>query len=231
MTDNVKYTANYSDQATPPKDTEIRTTASTEVGNVGKQIQHVKIDVGDGTNTQPVSNAVLTNAVDGATTSLKIIDYAHHEVHGGSSFSLADTVACDTTTCQWQVTTPDSLKYTHLIFELSCTGEATYLVTEGSDRVDGTALAEVNRRRVGTPAVAGTIVTRTPTGGSTDGAITLFSMRNGITNVAGKNVEAGSARAQNEWILKPNTKYVVSVTTYAAVYVTCLLNWYEHTDA
>jgi len=169
--------------------------------------------------------------LDGVTTAAKIIDYAHHEVHGGSAYTVSDTVTCDTTTVKWQVTTPDTTKYSHLIFELSCTGEATYLVTEGSDRTDGTALAEMNRRRVGTPSTAGTIVTRTPTGGTTDGATTLFSMRNGLTSVAGKNIEGGTARAINEWILKPNTKYVVSVTTYADVLVTCLLDWYEHTDS
>jgi hypothetical protein len=169
--------------------------------------------------------------VDSSTHSLQIIDYAHHEIHGGSSFTVADTVTANTATVKWQVTTPNTTTYTHLIFTLTCTGEATFLVTEGSDRVDGTALTEINRRRVGTPAAASTIVTRTPTDGSTDGAIILFSMRNGITNIASKNIEGGSARATNEWILKPNTKYVISITTYADAFATCLLDWYEHADA
>jgi hypothetical protein len=169
--------------------------------------------------------------VDGVTSAVKVIDYAHHEVHDGHIFAVHDTVACDTTTVKWQVTTPNTTRYSHMVFDLSCTGEALYLVTEGSDRTDGTALAEVNRRRVGTPNVAGTIVTRTPTDGATDGALVLFTERNGITNVAGKTLASGAARSNSEWILKPNTKYVVSVTTYAAVYVTCALNWYEHSEA
>jgi hypothetical protein len=53
-------------------------------------------------------------------------------------------------------------------------------------------------------------------------------MRNGITQVGGKNQEGGNARAINEWILRPNTKYVVSVTTYAATYSTVKLDWYEN---
>ena len=175
-------------------------------------------------------DVTITGPVDSISSALNVINYEHHEVHDGSSFTVADTVSCDTTTCKWQVTTPNTTTYAHMLFELSCTGEATYLVTEGSDRTDGTALVEVNRRRVGTPATATTIVTRTPTGGTTDGATTLFTMRNGITNVAGKNIEVGTARATNEWVLKPNTKYVISVTTYAAVYVTCLLDWYEHAE-
>jgi len=158
------------------------------------------------------------------------IERAHKMIHNGKSFSVSDTVACDTNTCKWQITTPNTEIYSHLLFYLSCTGEATFLVTGGSDRVDGTALNEVNRRRVGTPATAGTIVTRTPTDGTTDGAVVLFNMRNGNTGVAGKSVEAGSGAATNEWILKPNTKYVISITTYASVYVSCKLDWYEVAD-
>jgi hypothetical protein len=168
--------------------------------------------------------------MDSITHTMQVINYAHHEIHAGSSFTVADTVAADTTTVKWQVTTPNTTKYAHLIFELTCTGEATFLVTEGSDRDDGIALTEVNRRRVGTPTVATTVVTRTPTGGTTDGAIILFSMRNGITNVAGKSIEGSTARGTNEWILAPNTKYVISITTYADVFATMIVDWYEHTD-
>jgi len=168
--------------------------------------------------------------VDSTTHAIETIEYEHHEIHGGASFSVADTVAANSATVKWQITTPDSTKYAHLLFELACTGEATFLVTEGSNHTDGTALTVVNRRRVGSPTAATVIVTRTPTGGSTDGAVILFSLRSGITSVASKNVEGSSARGTNEWILKPNTKYVVSITTYANSYATCLLNWYEHTD-
>ena len=172
----------------------------------------------------------LNLAADKTTNALNTIEYEHHEIHSGSSFTVADTIVCDTTTVKWLVTTPDTTKYAHLLFELSCTGEATYLVTEGADRTTGAALSAVNRRRVGTLKEATTTVLRGATGGTTDGATVLFSMRNGITNIAGKNIEVGAVRATNEWVLAPNTKYVVSVTTYAAVYVTCLLDWYEHTD-
>jgi hypothetical protein len=168
--------------------------------------------------------------MDASTHSMQTISHDHHEIHAGNAFTVAATTVCDTTTVKWQITTPDSTRYTHLVFTLTSTGEATFLVTEGSDRDDGTVLSEVNRRRVGTPTAATVIVTASPTGGSTDGATILFTMRNGITSIAGRNIEGSSARATNEWVLKPNTKYVVSVTTYAAVYVTMILDWYEHTD-
>lgn len=168
--------------------------------------------------------------LDAATHTMITLDTSHCEIHNGDSFSVADTISTDTETVKWQITTPNTTRYAHFIFMLSCTGEATFTVTEGSDRTDGTVLDTVNRRRVGVPTVATVTVTRTPTGGTTDGAITLFSMRSGLTNVASRNIETGIARAIDEWILKPNTKYIVSITTYSASYVTALLNWYEHTD-
>jgi hypothetical protein len=181
-------------------------------------------------NVIPVDRSGRITQIDSATWARMTIDYAHHEIHAGSSFTVADTLACDTTTVKWQITTPNTTKYAHLIFTLTSTGEATFLVTEGSDRTDGTALAELNRNRTGTPTAATVIVTRTPTGGTTDGATSLFSMRNGITQQGGKSQEGGNARATNEWVLAPNTKYVVAITTYAAVYATMILDWYEHTD-
>ena len=184
--------------------------------------------VTDNISLEPLLNETYR---DGVTNSFKIVDYAHHEIHGGSSFTVSDTQVCNTTTIKWQIITPNSTKYAHMLFELSSTGEATYLVTEGADRDAGTALSVVNRRRVGTPTEATVTVSRAPTGGTTDGATILYSRRSGITGVGSKSVEGGAARATHEWILKPNTKYVVSITTYAAVYASLLLDWYEHADA
>lgn len=170
-----------------------------------------------------------TFIIDLISHALVNIDSTLYEVHKGNSFTVADTVVCNTTTVKWQITTPDSTKYSHLVFQLASTGEATFLVTEGSDRTDGTALPEVNRNRVPPITTAATIVSRTPTGGTTDGAVVLFSMRNGITDVASKNIEGSNARATNKWILAPDTKYVVSITTYADVYATLIVDWYEKT--
>jgi len=125
------------------------------------------------------------------------------------------------------INTPNSNVYSHLVFNLSCTGEATYLVTEGSDRNAGTSLNTLNRRRIGIPNVSTITVSRTPVGGSTDGVIIIFSKRLGITGTGSKSIEGADVKSTNEWILKPNTKYVISITTYASVYVTCQLDWYE----
>jgi hypothetical protein len=115
-----------------------------------------------------------------------------------------------------------------MIFNVECTGEMLMVITEGASHTDGTALAEINRNR-NSSNEAGVAVARAPTNGS-DGSTTIFSIRTGATGVASKTVASGGARGQNEFILKQNTKYVVAVTTYAAVQVSLDLNWYEHTN-
>jgi hypothetical protein len=188
----------------------------------GTQVSRIVSKTGDSTYQSP--------RLDAITHVLEVIDYAHHEIHAGSSFTVSDTVACNTTTVKWMIITPNSTTYAHLVFHLAATGEATFLVKGDADRTAGTALACQNRRRVGTPAASTVTVSRTPTGGTTDGATTLFSIRDGVTGVGGKSVQAGEGRESQEWILKPNTKYVVSITTYADVFATMKLDWYEHAD-
>ncbi len=183
-----------------------------------------------GLRVRTAADAVEDARMDPTTRALAIIDYPHKEVHAGDSFVVTDVQSVSTTTMQWQITTPNSAVYAHTFFRFDGTGEIYIVVTEGSDRVDGTALAEINRRRVGTPAEATVIVTRTPTGGNTDGAVTIYSHRSGATGLAAKTIAGGDTRGENEFILKPNTKYVVSITTYAAIHVTFHVNWYEHTD-
>jgi len=168
--------------------------------------------------------------IDASTNSLQTISYEHHEIHSGSSFVCVDLQSVSTATFKWQVTTPATLVYAHMIFDIDCTGEMTVLITEGSDKTDGTALAEINRNRVGTPAAATVIVTHTPTDGTTDGATVLVNHRSGATGVGSKTISGGGYRGGNEFVLKPSTKYVISVTTYAAVFVTLDIDWYEHTD-
>ena len=167
---------------------------------------------------------------DTDTHAATTIQYAHHEIHTGNSFVVNDVQNVSTTTMKWQITTPNTVKHMHTFFDIECTGEVSVVVTEGSDRTDGTALTEINRNRVGNPTAATLIVTRTPTSGSTDGTTTIFAKRSGATGQGSKTLEGGGFRGENEFILKPNTKYVVAIETFANVYVSFRMNWYEHTN-
>jgi hypothetical protein len=170
------------------------------------------------------------SGIDASTEAIETIDYEHHETHSGTHYHVSNVQLVDTTTFQWQVTTSASTAYSHMIFAVDGTGEVEMTVTEGSDRVDGGALVEINRNRIGTPNVANTIITTTPTGGATDGAVELLMHRSGSTGVSGKTITGGGTRGANEFILKPSTKYIVSVETFDTIYVTIDLDWYEHTD-
>lgn len=64
---SVKYRSNDANAGAVPVDTQIRTTTTTEGGQVG-EIQHVKLDTGDGTNTQPISGTVSANIRDVQTS-------------------------------------------------------------------------------------------------------------------------------------------------------------------
>ena len=167
--------------------------------------------------------------IDRATRTLQIIEYEHHEVHAGSSFVCSDVQNVDTTTLQWMITTPDTEKWAHMVFDFQATGEMSILVTEGADRVGTNALAEINRDR--NSATAATVaIHRAVSGGSTDGATTIFTNRMGATGVGGKVISGGGMRGNNEFILKQNTKYIVTVETFADIYVAAIFDWYEHTN-
>ena len=68
----------------------------------------------NGTNWQPVR-------LDAATRATQVIDYAHHEIHAGShytlSYAVADIGAATTPTdiMSLSFTTPDTTKWLHMV--------------------------------------------------------------------------------------------------------------------
>jgi len=176
-----------------------------------------------------ISDGTATAGLDPSTSALEIIDYPHHEIHAGDSYVCTDVQSVDTTTQYWMVTTPDTTKWGHVLFILECSGEIEVTITEGADRTGTAALTAINRNR-NSSNTAGITVHRGYTNGTTDGATTVFKVRSGSTNVGGRTVFGGGVRGVNEFVLKQNTKYIIKIETFATVYVTLDLNWYEHTD-
>jgi len=172
---------------------------------------------------------VLADFDDNATNAIKTIAYEHHEIHGGSSFVVSDIQNVDTTNMVWMITTPNTTKWGHMLFAFDCTGEMSIVVTEGADRTGTNALTAINRDRNSLTAATVT-AHRAVSGGTTDGATTIFSHRSGATGVASKTLTSGGLRGSNEFILAQNTKYIITVTTYANVWVTATFDWYEHTN-
>ena len=164
--------------------------------------------------------------IDTTTGDLVTVPEDHNQIHDGNSYTVSDIQNVNAGTFKWQITTPNSTTYAHMIFHVDCTGEMMVSITEGSDRTDGTAMAEINRNR-NSSNTATVVVTHTPTGGSTDGAVTIFADRIGSTGTGPIGGSSSGTRGENEYILKANTKYVVAVTTYDDVYVSAEFDWYE----
>lgn len=169
-------------------------------------------------------------ALDKATRALLGIDYPHGEIHARNSYHVSDVQNVDTTTMYWMVTVANKLKLPHMQFNIECNGELYVTVTEGADRTGTNLLQPRNRQRHLSTDNPLTVIHRAYSGGSTNGAVTLFSRRSGSTGVAGKVIAPGSSRGNSEWPLDIDTKYVVAVTTYANVFVTAGFDWYEHTE-
>ena len=96
------------------------------------------------------------DAFDRSTHGLIVIDYPHHEIHGGSSFTAGGTVDLGSGgTINIHVKTPNSTKYPHVTFSITNELEAAVNLYEGfapSGTADG-----------GTPGVAVTASIATAT--------------------------------------------------------------------
>lgn len=166
--------------------------------------------------------------LDMTTGAQVVVSHDEHKLGDGKCFKLDDLQNVSTATKKWMVTTPDSKVYARMLFDILCSGEMTVLVTEGADRTGTTSLTPINRNRVGTPAAATVGVHRDISGGSTDGVTTIKNFRIGATDKF--SALPGESQGRRGYVLKPNTKYVVSVTTYANVHVTMRLHWCEHVN-
>lgn len=188
--------------------------------------------------------------IDASTNSLQVVDYEHHEIHAGSSFTcwhseVAPTDENDRTVITFK--TPNSTKYLHITVSASATAVSVARIREAPTYTDnaGTTLSIYNRNRTGTPTASTVLDTsQAPdTAGSAtywehddanlpaeDGTI-VAEIPLGASTSPTKSI-GGLARAQQEWVLKPNTFYSFEVKSLDASDNThwLELDWYEHTD-
>lgn len=163
-------------------------------------------------------------STDSSTNAVNTIDYAHHEIHGGSSFTADYTVElANGATIDILVVTPNTTKWAHMEYILMCELESEIKIYEGvTTSNDGTGLTEFNRNSA---TAATTVVSYTPT--VTDTGTLIRTKHLGAGKTAG-----GESRDLSEIILKQNTKYLYRITnaTTSVNYITFILSWYEHTN-
>jgi len=188
--------------------------------------------------------------IDASTNTLQTIEYEHHEIHSGSSFTCSHQESAPTDTNDRTIIsfkTPSGTKYPHITMSASATAVSVARIREAPTYTDnaGTTLPVYNRNRVGTPTASTVLDTsqNPDTAGSAtywdhddadppseDGTV-IAEIPLGSATSPVKSV-GGSARAQQEWVLKPATFYSFEVKSLDASDNThwIEIDWYEHTD-
>ena len=179
--------------------------------------------------------------LDDMTDVVSTIDYAHHEVHGGSAYACTavDTSMGATDTLSLCFKTMAATKRVHLLVEFATLGKGHLDIIQAptGDASPGTLAPIYNRNRSSTNT--STLEEKQSTGSF----IVNDNLNTNPTSLAGGTVvdtmytfaaskSAGGARDTQEWILAAATLYAVRLTTDAAGNAGYIrLAWYEHTDA
>ena len=161
--------------------------------------------------------------IDQHTHTLQMLDYAYHQIYKGNSYVITraiDVLNGETTDV---LIVTGSNKDIHLYATVISESEAEFCLYEDTTTSnDGTVVQAYNRNRLSSNTPV-TITKHTPT--VTNVGTCIYTKHWG----SGKDVGA-EARAENAFILKRNSKYLLRVlnATSSNNYVSFLLNWYEH---
>jgi hypothetical protein len=187
--------------------------------------------------------------VDSSTHSLQTIDYPHHEIHGGSAFTVHiqnTTANTDGHRTLLGFETPAGTTNGHLIVEVSASAAASALLYEGITIDDdaGTEIVIEDRNRVtDNTSIMQSFTNPVVVGSATwmlEAEIAAASFSSGTTLehfilVAGSAPRAlgGDSRGTQEWVLAPSTKYAVVIVNEGAPGAggnshRIHLDWYEH---
>jgi hypothetical protein len=182
-------------------------------------------------DTRSLNNKGLQRlpAIDKSTWAPSGVEYAHHEVHAGMHFFIAQGYAVGDTEVRtiWFKTGNDG-SFVHIIPEIIANGAYTLRIVEGATNVIAPDVVPLNNRRMSgnvsaarwsTSAVAAT------------GGTVLTNLLVGVAAQGNKISVGGDAGAREEMILKADTLYAFEITAGAAdINVNFILEWYEHTD-
>jgi len=173
--------------------------------------------------------------LDASTNAMVVIPYEHHEVHDGthftytrvdSDFDIADEIVL-------LIITPDTDVAAHVLFNLTAAFDTTVELWENTAALGhgSSGVLDVfnNNRNADT---VNTTTINDSDGGGADGTL-IFLSHFGISTGLGANqvIGGGSGRADEEWVLRRNSKYLFKVTSGTDnSSVSIKLSWYEHQD-
>lgn len=172
----------------------------------------------------------LPAEVDNSTHSLQTVDYSHHEIHSGSHYYIQGFLQLDDGDDFFvKMTTPDSAKWSHFLFNIKSTGICTSYLDEGAvgGMTGGVSMTPLNNNRNSTNTSNMIIVSNV-----TDSADYAVRLENDMWGADGfkENIGGGSGR-DDELVLKRNTTYLRTFVSGADDNIIQFkASWYEHTD-
>jgi len=165
------------------------------------------------------------DGIDAATNTLQTITYEHHEIHSGSHFNHCDFSLNESSgaTIEFAMTTSNTTKWIHLLFELYASEGASLELYEGSSAVvGGTAITPRNNNRNSANVSSVTLI-------KDPASITDGTRAAGF--LAGGGKTAGATTRGKEYVLAQNTTYLVRITSLAVSNdISWCAEWYEHTN-
>ena len=169
--------------------------------------------------------------VDASTNAINVIDYPHHEIHGGSAyFQVYSAIKNDTEFIEVRIQTPNTTKWGHyeLIIVGSLAGTVELWAATTKTHAAGNVITMVNRNFNSTNA-SGLTVCHTPAGAQA-GVASLGPQYYGATASGGRVSVGGGANSRGEFILKQNTAYLIKNTSRAdGNALSIIIDGYEHT--
>jgi len=172
------------------------------------------------------------NQVDKTTGAQNVLDYPHHEIHGGSHYTyhMYNASMASGDSIAFIVTTPNTTKWAHALFSGSSAFKFVYELYEDTTHDAGAAESFYNNNR--NSSNSGTVAINTFGSGGSNGTL-IEAQSGGFATGNGANLRlgGGEGRADNEWILKQNTKYLVRAESFTdANNIQLNMTWYEHTN-
>lgn len=176
-------------------------------------------------NTRPIE-------IDDLTHSINIIDYAHHEIHAWSHYTLCQTDSdLDSgQTIDILITAPDTTKWLHMVASAYWALHTRLEIYEDCTHTDDTTLTAQNNNRNSANTSWATFAT---SNNDWSDWTLIFESEWWIDTWWWSNRRSWwwDSRWESEWILKQDTKYMIRVESLTANNVGNLcLSWYEHTN-
>jgi len=163
-------------------------------------------------------------AVDNSTYARTTIDYPHHEIHGGSAYTLSYPITIPgANEVEIRIAVAATTKWPHMVWSFTNDAAFTVDVFEVTTKAHeaGNVLTPINRNR-NSANTSGLTICHTPSGSGDGNVIWSFA--------GGANKTVTTAENRNEFILDQGVAYLVNLSGASGDVAHLLFDWYEHTD-